>query len=262
MSKEERKIWDSFRGIGLHFWEATMSLLRLASSSSFQTRKLELLGAMNPVVLFIHLLRQCSVHHQGGAVSRFFSCTDHFSPHIHGQEGEGDVQEWSNEKEGAHLWGGKSLTLGWSELQVVLHGHVLERFLMREKSDARISCASSCASTNPQGLKWEPKERAASTRASLKSDDQTFSLLHAVPHLHPRIRLFLWRGSMKHHLKHRKSEHQTGTHRCVPHTSAPSFLRNHSFSCPSPSWLCMYGLCDSLYSSWRYLFRLLVPGGS
>ena len=48
---------------------------------------------------------------------------------------------------------------------------------------------------------------------------------------------------------------------CVPHSWAPSFLNNPSFSSHSPCWPCMMrDLRDSFHSSWRYLFCLLVPG--
>ena len=68
---------------------------------------------------------------------------------------------------------------------------------------------------------------------------------------------------MKHHLKHRKSESQTGTHRCVPHTSAPSFPKNASLASPplpDHVWWGKIDLRNSFNSSWRYLLHLLVPG--
>ena len=64
-------------------------------------------------------------------------------------------------------------------------------------------------------------------------------------------------------LQQEKSESQTfpvGHTECVPHSWAPSFLNNPSFSSHSPCWPCMMrDLRDSFYSSWRYLFCLLVP---
>ena len=62
----------------------------------------------------------------------------------------------------------------------------------------------------------------------------------------------------------RHPESQLGHTGCVPHTCTPSYSSNASFNSSSPSWSCMMreiDLRDSLYSLWRYLFCLLVPGG-
>ena len=65
----------------------------------------------------------------GTAMTTKKSRTDQFSLIIHGQEGEGEAKEAFLVKEGAEVCvtqkmchRGKSLTLGFSVLQMVLHG--------------------------------------------------------------------------------------------------------------------------------------------
>ena len=49
----------------------------------------------------------------------------------------------------------------------------------------------------------------------------------------------------------------------LPHRGAPSFSLNASYPSPTPSCLCMLikiSKGDHFFSSWRYLYCLLVPG--
>ena len=53
---------------------------------------------------------------------QFFSVPEHFSPHIHSQEGEGSHRRAPLRKGVPTYEGEKSLTLGFPVLQMVLHG--------------------------------------------------------------------------------------------------------------------------------------------